>query len=372
MARPRLFYVLGSLEANDTGDEIVTILGRLSRARFEPRVIGLGGSDELRERIARMKVRVYPLGLSGPLGALLAVWKVRSLLKSMDAEVVHGFGAWGGAVAALAAPAGVSVVRSVSRPPVSGSDLRGWILGLMERRAAKRDGIHYLVPDEAAREMVANHYGGGETTVVPTSIDVAGLREAVRGMGRDGARLKLGIAPDETVFACLTPFHSGFAMDEILQGLAVARREHPGIRLFLVGSGRHEGSSRWKAEELRLDDAVVFLGRGPEAESIWAAADVVVDAYPWKEWSRGALKGQAAGLPVVKRVNGIEENGLEADDGMPLISGQADRFGSGLVRLADDAALRERIRASQTQAAAGHDVAEIAERLAQVYQSQRD
>ena len=52
-SRPRVFFVLGSLEANDTGDEIVTILGRLPRARFEPRVIALGGREDLQGRVVR-------------------------------------------------------------------------------------------------------------------------------------------------------------------------------------------------------------------------------------------------------------------------------------------------------------------------------
>ena len=51
MPRPRLFYILGSLEANDTGEEIITILGRLSRAQFEPRVVALGGHEDLQGRI---------------------------------------------------------------------------------------------------------------------------------------------------------------------------------------------------------------------------------------------------------------------------------------------------------------------------------
>ena len=47
MDRPRVLYVMGSLVANDLGEEIVTILGRLSRAQFDPRVVTLGGRDQI-------------------------------------------------------------------------------------------------------------------------------------------------------------------------------------------------------------------------------------------------------------------------------------------------------------------------------------
>lgn len=366
-SRPRVFYVLGSLEANDTGDEIVAILSRLSRAAFEPRVIALGGRDDLRERIAQMKVRVYPLGLSGPLGALMAVWKVRGMLKSMDAHVVHGFGSWGGAVAELAAPKGVAVVRTVSRPPASGRDLRGWLLGFLERRAARRAGTHFVVPREEARSVVQEHYGGGEVTVLPTSVDVSGIQERARALGRDAARVQLGIGANDFVFACYTPFHSESAMDEILRGVAVARREREGLRLFLVGGGRYEGSSRWKAEELSLEDAVVFLGRGPEVDAILAAADVAVDAFPWDDWSRGALRAHAAGLPVVKRVDGVVDGGLDEGVVPPKISGRADWFGSDLVRLAENAELRARVLKAGEGTVDGNDVAFVAKELRDLY-----
>ena len=95
MSRPRILYILSSLAANDLGDEIVTILGRLSRSEFEPRVIALGGKEELLGRLVEMKVRCYPLGLSGAFGAYRAVSKTRTLLRKVDPAVVHGYGSWG-------------------------------------------------------------------------------------------------------------------------------------------------------------------------------------------------------------------------------------------------------------------------------------
>lgn len=41
MNRPRVLCVMGSLAANDLGEEVVAILGRLSRAQFDARVVAL-------------------------------------------------------------------------------------------------------------------------------------------------------------------------------------------------------------------------------------------------------------------------------------------------------------------------------------------
>lgn len=367
MSRARVFFVVGSLEANDTGDELVSILSRLSRASFEPRVVSLGRADELRGRIVGMKVRVYPLGLSGALGEVLAVPRLGKLLRSMDAEVVHAFGSWAGSVAALAAPRGVPVLRSVSDPPASRGGLEGWLLSFLERRAAQREGVHYLVPDEASRGLVVQRYGGGETSVLPASLDLADVRERVGALGRDGGRRHLGIVDGETVFGCISPFHSETTMDEVLRGVSVARRERPGTRVFLVGAGRYEASGRWKAEELQLDDAVVFLGRGRDADALWAAADVVVDAAPSPGWSRDALLAHAAGLPVVKRAEGVVSGELDEEAPIPRISGRADWFASDLLRLAEDGELRRRLAARAPEHLAGHDAGEVAETLRALY-----
>ena len=369
--RPRVFYVLGSLEANDMGEEVVAILGRLSRSTFEPRVVALGGRDDLRERIAHMKVRVYPLGLSGPFGVVFAVWKVRSILHQMDADVVHGFGSWGGAVAAVAAPKGVGVVRSVTRPPASGTDLRGRLLAQLERWAARRTRTHFVVTSEGERDVVEAAYGGGPTSIIPTLVDLAAIRAGVEAVGRNGARVQLGIDRTDFAFVCLTPFHSESAVDELLRGVAVARRERPEIRLFLAGSGQYEGAGRWKAEELRLDDAVVFLGRRPDVDPIWAAADLVIDAYPGSTWSRGARVAIGAGVPAVRRVDGVVSGGLDEGVDPPRISGRADWFGSDLVRLVEKPELRARLRESQRASVDQNDVVGGVERLRNTYLSLR-
>ena len=151
MNRPRVLYVMGSLVANDLGEEIVTILGRLSRAQFDPRVVTLGGREELRERIQEMKVRTHSLGLVGPIGTVRAVSQVRTLIRKTGVDLVHGVGSWGGAVAQLAAPRDVAVVRSVTRPPNHEKDLRGRLLRHLERRARGRVSTRFVVPSGARR-----------------------------------------------------------------------------------------------------------------------------------------------------------------------------------------------------------------------------
>ena len=158
-------------------------------------------------------------------------------------------------------------------------------------------------------------------------------------------------------------------MDQILSGFAVARRERPDLRLFVVGSGRYEGSTRWKAEELQLEDSIVFLGRGSEAGPIWAAADMAIDATPLASWSRAALLAIAAEVPTVKLQEGVEGWSEELDQHLPMVSGNPERFAADLVRLASDAGFREEIGKHGAAVVKEVDVGNVVERLGSLYRS---
>ncbi len=371
MSRPRLLYILGSLAANDVGDEIVAILGRLSRSRFDPSVVTLGGRDDLKRRVEEMKVPTYSLGLVGPMGTLQAVSKVRALVRRLGVDVVHGYGSWGGAVAQLAAPEDVAVVRTVTRPPNHEKDLRGRLLRHLERRARGRISTRFVVPNEGSIGLAARAYGAadGHISVLPMCVDVGEMRDRVRRTTRERARVLMGVDPEETAFVLLTGFESGARMDQILSGFALATRERPGLRLFVVGSGRYEGSTRWKAEELQLEDSIVFLGRGSEAGPIWAAADVAIDATPFASWSRAALLAIAAEIPTVKLQEGVGGWSEDLDEHLPMVSGDPERFAADLVRLASDAGLREEIGKHGAEVVKEVDVGNVVERLGSLYRS---
>lgn len=371
MSRPKVLFIMGSLAANDVGEEVVGVLGRIPRSSFDPRLVTLGGQEELRPRVEQMKIQTHSLGLSGPMGTLGAVSKVRALIRRTGVDVVHGFGSWGGAVAQLAAPRDVAVVRSVTRPPNHEKDLRGRLLRHLERRARSRVATHFLVPNEGSRGLAVRAYGAadGHVHVVPMSVDVQGVRDRIRATTRDDARRLLGLAPDQTAFVLISNFDSGSGMDRILTGLSIARVESSGMRMFIVGSGRYESSTRWKAEELNLADSVVFLGRPDEDGPLWNAADVAIDATPWDSWSRTALLAIAAGLPTVKMQAGVAGWSEDLGESLPMVSGHPERFAADLVRLATDRTLREDILGHGEKVSEEVDVVHVVEQLGALYRS---
>jgi len=371
MTRPRVAYILGSLAANDVGEEIVAILERLGDAKFEPCVINLGGREDLRQRIEAVSAVTHSLGLVGPLGAYRAVAKTRRLIRALGVRVVHGYGSWGGSVAQLAAPRDVAVVRTVTRAPTYERDLRGRVLRWLEGRARSRVHTRFVVQSASSVGLALRAYGAveGHVSVLPPSVDVGAIRSRIGRISPAEARVLMDMDPDDTVFVLVTGFESEALLDQILEGFTIAARERPGMRMCVVGSGRHEGSTRWKADELGLAEAVGFVGRVSVAGPVWAAADVVIDATTQSSWARTALTAIAAQLPTVKVQDGLTGWSEDLEERLPMISGGSERFAVDLIRLASDRALREEIAARGGEFARDVDVSVVAAQLTALYRS---
>ena len=367
MNRPRLFYVLDSLEENEVGDQVATLLSRISRSRYEPRVVALGPAGSLGSRIREMKVTVHRLELSGAMGALLAVPRLRKLLAGLKGEILHTFQPWSGAVAQLAAPGDTRVFRWIQgyspEPQTLEERLQAWV----ERRAAFRTGRHFVVSDEGAREQVMGRYRLDDLPVIPECVDLARVRDRILQVRSREARIHMGMSDGQRAVVCFADFRDGARMSQLLEGFATARTENPGLRLFIHGKGPEEGAARWRAEDLRLEDSVVFLGAATQRETALRGAEAVVDAGTWPGWCRGAVEAMAVGLPVLRWVSDDHDDGRER---YPAVTtGPADRFARDMLDLMEDEALRTRVAQRSAAEAQAYDVTTVAERWAALYGS---
>lgn len=369
MTRPRLFYVLDSLEENEVGDQVATLLRRLPRSRYEPRVVALGPHGSLGSRIREMKVTVHRLELSGPWGAVAAVPRLRRLLRGLRAEVLHAFEPWSGTVAQLAAPRGTRVFRWVSGFPPEPRTLEDRLRAWMERRAAGREGRRVVASDAGALDAVRERFSLDEVEVVPECVDLQEVRDRIMALRSRDARVRLGMRDGEQALLCFTDFRDGALMSQLLEGFATARVETPGLRLLVHGRGPQEGAVRWRAEGLRLDDSVLFLGAAGSRDALLRAAEMVVDAGSWPGWCRGAVEAMALGHPTLRWVDDDAAHG--AGDGAgrypALTGGPADRFARDALSLLRDPGRRAALAARCAQEAQAYDVATVAERWAELY-----
>lgn len=365
MSRPRLFYVLDSLEENEVGDHVVTLLGRLPRSRFEPRVVSLGPKGTLGDKLRESKVPVHELELSGAMGALMAVPRLRKLLAGLKAQILQTFQPWSGTVAQLAAPRGADVLRWVEGFPPAPATMEERLQAWLERRASMRRRRRFITSDARAVERVRSQYRVEAVDVVPQCLDLGQLRHRVKSMGLREARLRLGLEDGQRVVAAVSDFRDRGRMSQLLEGFATARREEPGLRLFVAGRGPEEGPVRGQAEDLRLEDSVIFVGTNQDRPTMLRVADAVVDAGSWPGWSRCSVEAMAMEIPVLRWVE--DEDDPEAQRYVARTTGPADRFARDVLDILEDATLRAGIVQRAAADAQAFDVSIVADRWAGIY-----
>lgn len=362
--RRRVFYILDSLADDAVGEHVTTLLSRLPRARYEPRVVALRDEGPLGDRIRDLHVTLHHLPGGGRID-LLSVPRVRKLLTNMEADLVHAFHHVSAVIAQLAAPSGVPVVRYVPRLPTGMDTVETRVAGAVEGLTAKRTRVQFVTGSQGARDRVARRFGLDDVVVVPECIDVTAVRNTVDAVDRTEARLRLGLPDEARLVVAFTGYHDRRDAEAMLDGLAVARVERPSIRLFLVGSGPEESHVRGYAEELQLEDSVVFIRDEAGMPDLLAAASLVVDGTEWPGPSRCGLKAAAAGRPLVRWSDGTDEGDLQAD--LPTIATVPERFAGELVRILDAEDIARDLTHRSEALARTSAVPEVADRWADLY-----
>ena len=219
-------------------------------------------------------------------------------------------------------------------------------------------------PLERAKRYALTHADAITVNSAATGAEVARLAPGAGPVHR----IPMGVdttQPDDAEVAALRAAHGGGPLvvfvgrlvaekgvGDLLEAVALARRERPGLRLLLAGAGPEAERFAARAAQPDLAGAVDLLGWVAPARipAVMAAGDVV--AVP----TRGAPDGwvEAQGLtaaealavrrPVVAaRVGGLPETVRHEETGLLVEPKDPRALAAALLRLVDDPALAARL-----------------------------
>lgn len=180
--------------------------------------------------------------------------------------------------------------------------------------------------------------------VLPLLHDDAGARTGTNPSGRG------------VVFGFAARLERGKGPMILLEAFAAARRRVPGIRLRVSGVGPLASAARELAEALALGDSCEFLGYTLEEDkrALLESFDVFVLPTLAEGTPNGLVEVMMLGLPVVTTtVGGIpdmlaSDAAMAFDDEAALLvpPGDVHALADAMIRVATDAALRERLGAA--------------------------
>jgi glycogen(starch) synthase len=209
------------------------------------------------------------------------------------------------------------------------------------------------------------------TSVLPNPIDV----ERVRRIARDG-KPPDGFPEGSHVVVYAGRLEGLKGVHILAESMNRVWASGQEVDLVLIGrDGLWEGqpmSSHCRQVAGRYATRVHILGEQPP-ERLYpalAAADVIALPSLWETFSLVALEAIAVGAPLVAtRDNGFDDLVTVDQDGMLVSPGDSGELAVALLRLLEDASLRQRLGAAASQTANLYDIEPVARRYADFFEA---
>jgi glycosyltransferase involved in cell wall biosynthesis len=287
---------------------------------------------------------------------IAAVWHVTRRIAVTRADVVHGHGAKGGALARLA-PAGRSIVRAYTPHGGSLHDNVGSRLHVLMERMLKPFGQLYVFESAYSRDVYRRKIG-----------EPARLVSVVHNGIRPDELTPVALAPDAADIVYLGELRALKGIDVLIDALALLQRNGRKLTARLVGDGNERSALEAQVARLKLDQQVKFCGPLPTREAL-ALGRIVVLPSRAESLPYVVLEAAAAAKPIVAtKVGGIPEIfGRHADRLVP--PNDADALARAILATIDrPAETFERVNALRDRIATQFSVTTMVDLILAAYQ----
>lgn len=274
---------------------------------------------------------------------------VRRILREFRPDVVHTHSAKGGVLGRLAAhalrvPAILHTVHGAPFHPYQHAAARS-LFRWCETYAARRCHLLVSVADAMTDLLVDAGVAPREKfTTVYSGMDVEPFLAA--GQHRDRVREELGYTDQHVVIGKIARLFHLKGHEFLIAAAARVVQTCPQVRFLLVGDGLLRSELEQQIHRAGLDAYFQFTGLvAPERiPELLGAMDALVHVSLREGLARALPQALIAGRPVVSYdVDGAREVTLDGQTGFLLPPRSIEPLAEALIRLAGDAALRERL-----------------------------
>lgn len=345
MPIPVLFMVQ-HLDYGGTEDHFHDLVTGLDRERFTPHVIHFNNPDgHVATKIAAHRdiPRTFiPVARAYDLSGLKAIGQVRRYVREHAIRVMvtfHFMADFIGTLATVGLP--TRVVSSRRDMGFTRNDRQKRIGRWLDRGVAR-----YIAVSDAVRHAIAveEHLPLEKIDVVYNGINPAELD--ARRIDREAERAREGIAPHETLIACVANMNKVKGHLTLVEAFAqlLARNPQAPLRLLLAGHGPMQEAVRARVAELGLGGRVLMPGFSKDVAREFNMADLVVLPSETEGFSNSIVQAMAYGKPVVAcRVGGNPEAVADGETGLLVPPRDPAALAAALEQLALDESLRARM-----------------------------
>lgn len=331
-----MLFVISTLEVGGTERQLVAMVRRFDRERFEPVVCVLSAGGVLEQDVRSLGVGVHVIPLRGlsPTRHLprvvSLVWRFLKVVRSEKPDLIHGLLFWDYVLGACAGrlarvPAVVAGRRSLSRSrPRKYLLLERFVNWLTDLVIANSEAVR---EDTIRRERLP----ANKVIVIHNGIDLDRFDEEGPAGGPTGLpELDAGTH----VVAVVANFlkYKGHLL--FLEAWAEVVRHVPGAFAVLVGDGPTRKAVEEAARTMVVADRVFFVAIRHDVPAILRAAALYVHPSEEEGFSNAILEAMAAGRPVVATaVGGTPEAVAHGQTGLLVRPGDSRELARAIVRV---------------------------------------
>lgn len=249
----------------------------------------------------KRRLRVDPLGLR----------RLHRVINQEKPDVLHCHGYYAAASALALRPFNrIPLLYTVHSDLGSGTERsRGFVAGVLRRC----DRV-VAVSSSAASTVDGFTDGRVRADVIRNGID-SGRMETPQGFCAQEKLRSAGVPPDARVLCCAAALTTQKDHTTLLKAFAQLRARVDNVVLVILGDGPERGRLEVLASDLRLGDAVRFLGTRKDVNEWMAASGGFVLSSHAEGTPISIIEAACAGLPVaataVGGVPGLAKEGLE-------------------------------------------------------------
>jgi glycosyltransferase involved in cell wall biosynthesis len=188
---------------------------------------------------------------------------------------------------------------------------------------------------------------------------------------RQALRNKFRIADDERVIISVGRLSREKGQEDLLHAIALLREMDPTLRfkLLLIGDGPEREQLETMANDLRLNEDIVFVGHVSDVAPFYAIADVFALSSHSEGSPNALLEAMAAGVPsVATAVGGVPEIATSGETALLVPPRDAHEFADALRTILRQPDWAEKLRTDASARVLEFSPEAHARRLIRIYQ----
>ena len=279
----KIVFVINSVEVGGAEQMLLKLLGSACLEEDHKTVVVLADKGTLHDRFEALADELVYLGMSSIGGAIPAVWRLTSLLKAVQPDVVHSWLYKSDVLASIAClfSGKGKLVWSIRQTSLAFRHNHIGTLGLVVFCALMSRVVPRLIisnSSQAVESHVRAGYGRHRIEVIPNGFDPSYFRPDTEARKR--IRSQLGYEGHTIVIGHFGRFDPQKGHKAMIAAMALVGEVHPQAELLLCGRGVDGENNRLtdQISKLNLGDKVALLGQRKDIPDLLNAVDLFVSS----------------------------------------------------------------------------------------------